>query len=742
MPVEYITLQGWTQHARPAIERAQRAVLAQKREKLNLQETLSKEGDALLRAYLGKVYTQLADTKMAATKWGESRRSAALLDYNKRTGFDQLAGMIFPYQFWYTRTAMNWFLRALNKPSIIANYFRLMRMSQRAERDDGYPQRLKGKMALPTQWLPDFMGGTVYVDPWKQAFPLLQITRPLEKYAQEKNQIERRTDQILYEMVDDGTATDEDVQNAIDTRTGNLYIKAKAQAESEDQRDFENPFDFAAALSSPSLPLSFAYNWMMGRKDRIGQLPFTRLVQNMTAMAGIGGPRGVNLEGWWRKGLGLPEVDQWEDYRVSRELANMVAEGLTDPDTANKAMIDRTGDVFVEAQRRVSQTGAVRYMGSTLALDVFPEGEMIQRGLQDEFAAAYDAKAAGDKDAVNKFFDKYPEYSSRMLAMKNEPEEQMRSFLKGIVWEKYLALPKAQAKEFRAAAGELFEEAFLNSETRSYDSISTDTFAMWANALNKGTVSEKAGGAALPVDWLDDETAKAIDAYYNTRTSLFGEYDPNAELDPNYTNWQNQYLAAHPDIIQYVIGETNKLYGLPEDIQRYVYAYRAERDQRYPGIFDTQEKYFALSQSQRKGFIKAHPELPDYWDFRRQKAADFPKAAAYIMSEESLSAEILDEDRVSYSGGGSTGGYTSGYSSATYSDGRPAENYHPPYLTSSEIRRFSQPLIMQLLARFYRNEKLMPGAYAELTSIWEQLGKPFGNMEDFIENAVKPTIMQ
>ena len=440
--------------------------------------------------------------------------------------------------------------------------------------------------------------------------------------------------------------------------------------------------------------------------------------------------------------MGLPEVDQWEDYRVSRELANMVAEGLTDPDTANKAMIDRTGDVFVEAQRRVSQTGAVRYMGSTLALDIFPEGEMIQRGLQDEFAAAYDAKAAGDKDAVNKFFDKYPEYSSRMLAMKNEPEEQMRSFLKGIVWEKYLALPKAQAKEFRAAAGELFEEAFLNSETRSYDSISTDTFAMWANALNKDTVSEKAGGAALPVDWLDDETAKAIDAYYNTRTSLFGEYDPNAELDPNYTNWQNQYLAAHPDIIQYVIGETNKLYGLPEDIQRYVYAYRAERDQRYPGIFDTQEKYFALSQSQRKGFIKAHPELPDYWDFRRQKAADFPKAAAYIMSEESLSAEILDEDRVSYSGGGSTGGYTSGYSSATYSDGRPAENYHPPYLTSSEIRRFSQPLIMQLLARFYRNEKLMPGAYAELTSIWEQLGKPFGNLEDFIENAVKPTIMQ
>jgi len=367
---------------------------------------------------------------------------------------------------------------------------------------------------------------------------------------------------------------------------------------------------------------------------------------------------------------------------------------------------------------------------------------MKLRGLQDEFAAAYDAKAAGDKDAVNKFFDKYPEYSSRLLSMKDNPEEQMRSFLRGIVWEKYLALPKAQNKEFRAAAGDLFEEAFLNSETRSYDSISTDTLTMWANALNKDTVSEKAGSQQLPVDWLEDETAKQIDAYYNEKTRLFGEYDPNAELDPNYTTWQNQYLATHPDIIQHVIGETNSLYGLPEDIQRYVYKYRAERDQRYPNIFDTQETYFTLNQSQRKGFIKQHPELTDYWDFRRQRAADFPKAAAYIMSEESLSAEILDEDRVGYSKGSSTGGYTSGYSNATYSDGRAAEGYHPPYLTAYELKLFSRPLMMQLLARFYRNEKLLSGANNEITTIWEQLGKPFGSLDDFIEFAVKPTITQ
>jgi len=739
MPIEEITLEGWNTQLRPLLQQAQTRVLEQPRNKIDLQAELPKEGMVSLKSYLGKVYTQLADTKMGATRWGESRRDAALLDYSKKTGIEQLAFSVIPYGFWYTHTAINWVLRALSKPSIIANYYRLLRMSQRKESDDGYPQRLKGKMAIPAPWLPDFMGDSIYIDPWRQAFPILQMTRPFERAAQEKNQIERRTDQLIYDMVDNGEISDDQAQEAIDNRAGSLYIKAKAQAEGEQEGDFQNPFDFAFALSSPLLPLTWAYQAATGRADKIGQLPFTRLVQNMTAMAGLGGPRGVNLEAPLRRGLGLPEVDRFEDYRVSRELANMVADGLIDTDTASRAMIDRTGEAFQQAQRRVSQQGAIKFAGGALALDIFPEGEMKQRGLADEFAAAYDAKAKGDKEAVNKFFEKYPEYSARLLTFK-EPEEQLRAFLRSIIWEKYLALPKAQAKEFRAAAGDVFEEAFYNSETRSYDSISTDTLAMWANTL--GETPEKAGTAELPVDWLDDATAKAIDTYYNEKTRVFGEYDPNAELDPNYTTWQNQYLAAHPDIIKYVIGETNKLYGLPEDIQLYVYQYRADRDTRYPGIFDLQEQYFALNTSQRKAFIKDHPELPAYWDFRRQRAADFPKAAAYIMSEESLSAEILDEDRVSYSGGGSTGGYTSGYSSATYSDGRPAENYHPPYLTSSEIRRFSQPLIMQLLARFYRNEKLMPGAYAELTSIWEQLGKPFGNMEDFIENAVKPTIMQ
>ena len=739
LPIDDITFEGWNTQLRPLLEQAKQRVLNQPRNKIDLKGSLSDEGMVSLRSYLGRVYTQLADTKMAANKYAASRRDAALLDYSKKTGIENIAFSAIPYGFWYTHTAINWALRALNKPSILANYYRLMRMQQRHESDEGYPQRLKGKVAMPMPWLPDWMGDTVYVDPMRQLFPILQMTRPFERAADEKNQLARRTDQLIYDMVDNGEITDEQAQEAIETKAGAIYIKAKAQAETEQERDFQNPFDYAFTLSSPLLPLNWAYKAATGRADEIGQLPFTRLVQNATAMAGIGGARGVNLEGWMRKGLGLPEVDQLEDYRVSRELSNMVAEGLIDTNTASTAMIDRTGEAFIEAQRRVSQQGVIKYIGGSLALDIFPEGEMRQRGLTDEFAAAYDAKAKGDKDAVKDFFDKYPEYSARLMTFK-EPEEQLRAHLRSIIWDKYLTLPKPQAKEFREAAGDVFLEAFLDSETRSYDSISTDTLAMWANAL--GETPEKAGTAELPVDWMDDETAKQIEKYYDEKDKLFGEYDPEAEPDPNYSLWQNQYLAQHPNLIKYVVGETNSLYGLPEEIQVYVYKYRAERDARYPNIFDLQDQYFQLSSTQRKAFLKSHPDLPEYWDWRKQMAAAFPKASPYILSEESLAAEILDDDYVSYSSSNS-GGYVGGNSGTpTYSDGRPATGYHPPYLTSSELKRFGSPLVMQLMARFYRNEKLMPGAYREITAIWEQLGKPFGNLEDFIEYAVKPTITQ
>ncbi len=745
LPLEEITLEGWTKEVVPMLERARRAMLEMPKLGIDVAKDLPNEAQTRLRQYLGQVYSQLADTKIGAAKWGETRRQFALLDYTKQTGAEAATFSLLPYGFWYLHTALNWAARALNRPAIMANYFRLMRMQQRHTEGDGFPERLRYKTFIPMPFLPDWMGGGMWIDPYRQIFPFENITAPFRRASQEQNRENRRAEQILYDWVESGEISDEEAQAAIETREGPLWAKAHSQALTEIEQDFQNPFDYVFALTAPLLPINWAYNALTGRADRIGQLPFTRLVQTMTAAAGIGGPRGINLEAPIRRGLGLPEGDRLEDYWVDRELSNMVAEGLIDPDTAIIAMIDKTGEAFEEAQRRVSRQGVVKFFGAAIAADLMPEGEMIQRGLQQELAKAYDAKEAGDKDAVNRFYDKYPEYEARLAVFK-DPQAKLRAFMISKIWDSYLNMPKAQKKVFREEAGDDFTELFLDEKTQSYNSITTDTLAMWAQSLVEkagGTLPQTAGGAKMDVDWLADETAQAIQKYYDERDKLFGPYDPNEELDPKYSLWQNAYLAEHPAIIPYVIGEENKLQGLPLDIQTYVFRYRAERDARFPSIFDTQDKYFTLNKNERKAFLKQHPELPEYWDWRKQMAAAFPKAAAYILSEESLATEILDDDYVTYTSGGG-GGYSGGGSgSPTYtSTGKPATGYHPPYLTSSELKLFSRALIMQLMAKFYRSEQLLPGAMLEVTRIWEQLGKPFGTLEDFIEFAVKPTLTQ
>lgn len=723
-----LTMEAWLRYIVPTLDQiAQRAFDANRISIPELDRRLDEETAKRLRRYLGRVYSQMTDTKMAAVRYAETKRNAALHDYTARTGFDQVLGLFVPYQFWYTRTALQWALRILNRPSILANFFRLMRMRQRHEEGNGFPERLKGKIAIPLPFLPDWMGGTVYVDPMRQLFPFYQLTQPFRELASERNRINRAAETLIEDWVKNGEADPQEARTAILTHRGALWQRAYTQARSSEDLRFQNPADFVFALVSPSLPLSIAYNWLSGRKDEIGQLPITRFIRTMSVLAGLGGPRGLNPEEALRRGYGLPLIDKFDDYRIDRELASMTAEGLIDPEEAIKAMIDRQGPAYEAAQRRVALQEAVKTLGSFLAADVFPEGEAEARRLQQEYRKAWEAYEAGDEEALERFWDEHPEYEARR-AIFQDPEKRLRMFLISQIWEAYGNLGRFEKRVITDALGRDFRELFLDKETRSYDAIRTETLAMWANTL-KANVPEKAKAAGVPLEMPDEKVVDLINQYFDEREKRFGPYDQDAEPNPEFSKWQNEWLAKHPVIIPYVIGETNVLYGLPLEIQAYVYRYRYERDQRFPDIFKTQETYFALPREKRRAYLKAHPELKAYWEWRRKKAAEFPRAAPYILGDDSLAEAILDED---VTGGGRSGGSSRSDSAKT----------HPPYLTSSEIRLFSYALIMQLYAYFYRGEQLMPGAMRELQRIWEMLGKPFGTLEDFLTYVVKPTFVK
>src|SRR5574340_524255 len=745
LPLDETMFEGWIKEVAPILDRATYKMIDKPRTSVKLEEALGKEDMSKLRQHLGKVYTQMADNKMAAVRYAETRRNAALLDYTRRTGWDETVGAILPYQFWFTRSALQWALRVLNKPSILANLYRYKRMSERHTEGDGFPERLRGKMAIPMPFLPDWMGDTIYVDPLRQIYPFLNMARPFEQMGQEKNQLVRSTETILQDMVENGEITQDQADEALDTQQGALWNKAYSIAKSSADSRFQDPFDYMFALASPNLPVGIAHKILTGRTDEIGQLPSSRLIQTATAAAGIGGPRGWNPEGWIRKATGLPEVDKWEDYRVDRELASMTAEGLINAEEAQLAMLNRSGEVFDQAQRRVSQQGAVKYIGAVLAADVFPEGEAESRALKNEYSKALTAYKNGDDEAITKFWDKHPEYEGRR-ALFRDGEERLRKFLISQIWETINTMKRAERKVAMDAMGNDFEELFYKKNAdgmHSYDLIKTDTLALWANTL-KADVPNSVAGEGIPYEQPPQEVINATEKYYSEKDRLFPDIDQineayyampeeyradNEQVD-EYNRWRNKYFAEHPEVIPYLIGEDNKLYGLPQDIQAYVYQYRALRDEMFPNIFKLQNQYFAIKdRNQRAVFRNSHPDLVNYWDFRREYAAQYPEASPYILSDESLLAAILGE-----SGGG--GSY-----STSWGGGGGGGQSSKLYLTRREADMFSPPLIRQLIAYFYRGEPLMQGGRAELERIWEATGKKAGSVDNFLDLLVRPLIM-
>jgi hypothetical protein len=679
-----------------------------------------------LRAYMGGVYGELGDTKLAGVRWAENRRDAALLNYSRRYGFDNFLTAIFPYQFWYTRTAAQWALRFIDKPAWMAQYARLRNFQRNTIQQPGFPRRLLNKVRIPVPFLPEWAGGGLYMDPFRQVFPFEQFARPWEQRASEQNQIEKRAMSLIERWGEDGDEDPQETKDALDFRAGPLWEKAINTAKLDVESETGNPWDFINLIMSPSLPIQWGSQWMRGQKDQISQLPATRLIQNVSGALGANQGRGFNIEGPLRRTLGLPEYDRYYDYNIDRAISDMIAEGALTPEEGELAMVDQAGDAYLRAQQRVAQEKRIEYLGAPLGADLFPEGEQRQRALKLEYDKAREAWLGGQEGALTDFFDKYPEYSSRMQLFMDDPEERLRFFLRSSIWEAWFNLPELHQKQLVEQLGDPFTQAFLNKDTRSYDAIDTPTLAQWARVM-KGVVPETAPETPeAQVELAGEEETAAYQAFVEERDKRFpniGEllqimYEaPEEDREKfrrqypwinDYYKWRNQQFAEHPEILPYALSEKSEMHGVPQDIQVLYYQYQTQRDKMFPAIFDIQEQYFSLPKQQRKAFRQQHPELPAYWEWRREFMRQYPNLIPYIMSEESLAEAVLGED---------SGGSTSqrGYSGV-------------------DISLMDPALVRMLNAHYMFGEPLGDGAQKALQLMWENLGKPGKNFSEFIDD--------
>lgn len=640
------------------------------------------QGRAQLKRYLNRVGTEMASTKLAAMRYGEQMRDGALLNYNQRYGFDNYANMIFPYQFWYTRSIGKWAQRMVDRPAWFAMYARLKEAQERMEMQ-GVPSRFKGKMRIPAPFLPEWMGGGLWMDPYQQLFPFKNFTKPFEQMAQEENQVVKRAESILQEMGENGQVSPTELQQAMQTHEGPVWESATKRAELEMDSELNNPAGLVSMIMSPALWLNVPMQIANGKPEKISTLPITRMGRGVrtafegTPMEFLGNLVGLAAkpEEKLREMAGLNQFGEWGDYYIDRQLSNLAADGAISARDALMAMMERSGLAYDLAVKRVLQEELVRMPGG-LALNqlgkltageaglkdvvnvpvglsmmfgsgLLPEGELRLRELKDEYDQAWDAYNQGNKEALTNFYDEHPEYETR-LALWKEPEERLQQFLIGEIWDRYFDLGTDNRRLAAEQLGERFETTFLDKTTRAPETVDIDTLAWWSQMLGGDVPRTEATKAVtdMPsfmketVQVYPDDLVDAIEAYRNERERLFPSFGALQDIYfaiPETEDLRGDFAARNPDLQNYWQWK-EQLFGAYPEVKQAVEMYQQQRDTMFPGIFELQDGYFALPErsNQRRQYLKDNPQLKEYWDWKKATYEENPALTWYETERERL----------------------------------------------------------------------------------------------------------
>lgn len=577
----------------PALEAmAQAAEEAVRKPPLKFAD-LSPGGQTTMRQYIDNVRGWMADTRYQATRYGAYKRDSALLNYNRRFNYNEWLGVLMPYEFWMTQSMWKWALHTIDRPAMMATALRVQKFFNTAFRPEpGLPSRLRGTIRIPVPFMPDWMGGDVFIDPMKTMLPFQQFAMPFDLLRQQEDRDTWAVQRVLEEMLSDGRITDDQYEEAVGTQQGVEWEQATYMARQDDTEERLGGFELMSMLTSPHAPIMWAYNKLRGKPEKIGPfLPITRSIKGVTAMLGIGPAGGLNIEGAIRRELGLPAFDQWDDYRVDRMITNMAADGVITVDESLRGMIERSGPAFEEAVRRAGIEYGVGALGSTLGLPVkaYPTGEEHLRQLKDDYQAAWEAYEKGEEDAIQRFNDEHPEYEAR-LALFKTPQERLNRFVIDEIWDRYNEMPNLHKHEVSEHLGELFQMAFLNKKTRSYDSIPPEIMQVWLKIIGGDPPGQVQYTETLtPVELTDPEVAWRLQAFYDTREEYF--------------NYNDELWPIQRDYFKIEEGDARKAYRL-----------------KYPQL----ERYWDW----RRDFMQRNPQLAPYMEDDPEKWPKFPSEEA------------------------------------------------------------------------------------------------------------------
>ncbi len=549
------------------------------------------------------VAEDMRQEKYRAMKYSDMKKDAAMLNYNQRYGFDPILTMLSPYQFWYTRSMWKWAKRMIDKPAL-GNAYQRMQEYEDKNRQENLPSRLSGKWRIPMPFLPDWMGGSYYVDLNAQLFPFAQFG---QSYGSNMNAatLNARTQEILEQQVQAGDITAEQMNDAISRKEGAVWENAYAEAETEiGTNDGLNTL--ASQFISPSIFISWYQDKMNGENP--GTLSGTRtgraikaLTQDIPLVSKLGevvGDAMILPEKALRKlyGFDYTEFGEYGDQQIRKQISQMAADGELNWQQALNAMVEKSGtiwDMAADRQRKETEMKVPGFAGAEAAKafatgnanlgetlgamamsllgggSIYPEGEKTLREMKALRDQAYIDEANGVEGAVSNWYDQYPEYAVRTATYIDDPEELLKYTLYNNISQIYYDQSYAQKQEIQNELGPEFAYALLNSDTKNYKAVPIEKLAEWNAAL---------GGTNPNVGTIDVEGVRRV-----------------MQL--------NEHVIDSVDV------------------------YYAERDQRFPGVSTIENGYYALPKggSQRKEYLSYFPQLKEYWNWKSDYKADHPE---------------------------------------------------------------------------------------------------------------------
>ena len=542
--------------------------------------------------------------KYRAMKYSDMKKDAAMLNYNQRYGFDPMLTMLNPYQFWYTRSMWKWAKRMIDKPALGNAYERLQEYEDK-NRQENLPSRLSGRWRIPMPFLPDWMGGSYYVDLNAQLFPWTQFG---QSYSNNMNAatLNARAQEILEAQVQAGKISAEEKLEAIEKKESAIWKDAYAEAELEIGRS-DGINTLASQFISPNIFISWYDKKQKGEDP--GMLSGTRtgnairgLTQDIPLISEVGDKIGDAMalpEKALRKlyGFDYNEFGQYGDQQIRKQISQMVADGQITWQAGLNAMNEKSGTIWemaADRQRKeamlkvpgfggaeavkemvkgnASITDAIGAIAMSIAGggSIYPEGEKTLREMKALRDQAYIDEANGKEGAVSDWYDKYGEvYTNRSATYMDDPEELLKYTLYQEINTKYYDQPYAQQIEIQKQLGPEFAYALLNKGTRNYKAVPIEKLAAWNAAL---------GG-------------------------------------------------TNPNVGSIDVQGVERVLQLSEPVIESVDNYYEIRDTQFPGISIIQNGYNALPKEgpQRKEYLSYFPQLEEYWEWNRHYKNDHPE---------------------------------------------------------------------------------------------------------------------